>query len=388
MMPNGTKSESSQANRRLIVQAVRDAAEALDRAPAIPETIASYKILGLLGQGGMGIVYRAQQHSPKRTVALKVLAPETMTRERIRRFTYEAEFLGRLQHPGIAQIYDAGVAQTPDGRCPYLTMELVEDARSLTHYARENDLDTRQCLVLMAEICDAVEHAHQKGIIHRDLKPANIVIDPAGRTKILDFGVACAIDPDTEALPTATVVGRVVGTIPYISPEQAAGSSRDVDTRSDVYSLGVVLYRLLTGRMPYTLDDMSPSQALHTICDEEPTRLSSVRRDLTGDIETIVSTAIAKDRSHRYQSASALGEDIRRFLHDHPILARPPSAVYLLSKFAKRNKPLIAGSIAVLLVLVLGLAGTSWQAAKARKEAETGLQLLRMFLSSTSRVDA
>jgi len=321
-------------------------------------------------------------------VALKVLPPGAMTRDRIQRFRNEGEFLGRLRHPGIAQIYDAGVALMGDAKCPYLAMELIEDARSLTRYARENGLDVRQRLELVVEVCDAVEHAHQKGLIHRDLKPANIVVTPTGRAKILDFGVARAIGSEGGKARAMTLEGGVLGTLPYMSPEQAGGNSRDVDTRSDVYSLGVVLYQLLTGRMPYPVGDLSSGQAIRTICEREPSSLSSSRRDLRGDVETIVHTALAKEPGRRYQSAAALGEDIRRSLSDRPILARRPSTAYLLGKFAKRNRALVGGCVAVMIMLVLGLAGTSWQASKARSEATTGLQLLRMFLVSRSEVDA
>ena len=380
------RSTSSDDAGRLIRQAVREATDALDRAPAIPETIAGYRILGLLGQGGMGLVYRAQQQSPKRIVALKVLAPDSITKEKSRRFAYEAEFLGRLQHPGIARIYEAGIAKTPEGHRPYIAMELIEGAQSITRHAREKNLGSRECLAVLAKVCDAVEHAHQKGLIHRDLKPANILVDTDGQPKVLDFGVARATDSDIEVTLLATDATRFVGTIPYMSPEQAGGQSKDIDTRSDVYTIGVVAYQLLTGRMPYGVTPQSHAHMLRTICEDEPSRLSSIDRSLRGDIETIVLKALAKDREHRYQSALALGDDIRRTLNNQTILARPTSTAYQLRKFAHRNKVLVVGVVSVMLALALGITGISWQAARTRREAQTSLQLLRMFLDSGSRI--
>ncbi len=367
-------------SRLLIRDAVRDAAGSLDRRPRVPAQIAGYRILRLLGRGGGGLVYQAEQQSPRRMVALKVLASESLTIQKTRRFSFEAEFLGRLQHPAIAHIYEAAIAETSEGRRPYLAMELIEGARSITRYAREARLGVRQKLELITVVCDAVEHAHQKGIIHRDLKPSNILVDLHGRPRIVDFGVARATDSDIEITTMATDASRLIGTIPYMSPEQASGNIREVDTRSDVYALGVVLYQLLAGRMPYSMTDKSCSQMLNTICIENPARLSTLERSLRGDVEVIVLTALEKDRARRYQSAAAFGDDIRRYLGQQAILARTPSKLYQIRTFANQHKSLVAGIAGVVLMLSLGLIGVLWQASRVEHETELRHQLLRWLL--------
>ena len=209
-----------------------------------PETIGNYRILGILGEGGMGTVYEAEQDQPHRKVALKVIRPDFVIPELIRRFSRESEVLGRLQHPGIAQIYEAGTSEGPRGPQPFFAMELVK-GQPLTEYASARSLTLTQRLELFALVCDAVHYAHQKGVIHRDLKPANILVDAAGQPKILDFGVARLTDADVQAT-RQTSVGEVIGTLQYMSPEQVNADPGDIDIRSDVYSLGVILYELLS----------------------------------------------------------------------------------------------------------------------------------------------
>ncbi|MBK7404358.1 MAG: tetratricopeptide repeat protein [Phycisphaerales bacterium] len=320
----------------------------------------------------MGKVYLAEQASPKRTVALKVIRPGWATPALLRRFEHEADVLGRLQHPGIAQVYEAGVHEDQGERVPFFAMECVR-GRSLVEYAEAEGLDIPARLELFARVCDAVQHAHTKGVIHRDLKPGNILVVEDGSPKVLDFGVARVTDADMHSATLCTVAGELVGTVPYMSPEQIAGDAAELDTRSDVYTLGVVLYELLTGKLPHDVRHSTIAQAARLIGEQEPARLSSVNRIFRGDIETIVGKSLEKDRERRYQSACDLAEDIRRFLRDEPIAARPPSTSYQLRKFAQRNKPVVAGALAVVITLVLGVLATSWQAVAATHESERAL---------------
>jgi len=342
-------------------------------ATALPSRIGKYRIVRLLGEGGMGAVYEAEQDQPRRTVALKVVRADNVSAAMLRRFEHESEVLGRLQHPGIAQIHEAGTVTDARGRpMPFFAMELVR-GRELDDYVRENALGTRQRLELMARICDAVSHAHQKGVIHRDLKPGNILVDGTGQPKILDFGVARAIDSDVQRTTMRTDVGELIGTIPYMSPEQVSGDPAQLDTRSDVYALGVIAYELLAGRMPYDLQKRLIHDALRVIREEEPTKLSRIDRTLRGDVETIVGKALEKDKTRRYASAEAFGADIRRWLANEPIAARPASTWYHAAKFARRNKGLVAGLALAMLLLVAGLIGVglAWREAVAAGERET-----------------
>jgi len=332
--------------------------------PPLPASIGRYRILHLLGEGGMGVVYEAEQDFPHRTVALKVIRAGYASGEMLRRFENEAQALGRLQHPGIAQIYEAGTAETPFGRQPYFAMELVR-GQTLLAYCNEQQLSVGQRLELAAKICDAVQHAHQRGLIHRDLKPANILVEESGQPRILDFGVARLTDSDAQAT-RQTDIGQLVGTLAYMSPEQVLGNPDEIDTRSDVYALGVILYELLTGKKPYTIGRQI-HEVVRTIREEEPSALSSVNRTYRGDIETIVGRALEKDKTRRYAAAAELAADLRRHLHDEPITARPPSATYQLQKFARRNKALVMGVAAVFVALILGVVASTWEAVQARR---------------------
>ncbi len=389
---------------------------AQSRGLAIPEVFGQYRIVRLIGEGGMGAVYEAEQARPKRTVALKVIRPGYATERMLRRFELEAEVLGRLLHPGIAQIYEAGVFANPErerraavaadepGRSdsspatgtPFFAMELVKGV-PLTQYAAEKKLGTRERLELVAKICDAVQHAHQKGVIHRDLKPGNILVvesDEAtqrrsdegggarasgrvGQPKVLDFGVARATDSDIQQTTVQTDVGAIIGTVPYMSPEQVGGDPAELDTRSDVYALGVIAYELLVGRLPYSLERKMIHEAARIIREEEPTRLSSIDRTLRGDIETIVAKALEKEKARRYGAASALAADIRRYLSDEPIAARPASTWYQVAKFSKRNRALVGGVLTSFVLLVAGIAATGAALAREseqRRRAEKGEQ--------------
>jgi len=332
----------------------------------LPQSIGSYRVLGLLGEGGMGVVYLAQQERPRRTVALKVVRPGYLSPTLLRRFELESDILARLQHPGIAQIHEAGTAQTELGAQPFFAMEYVE-GESLTAYVGDRKLDVRHRLTLFVKICDAVQHAHTKGVIHRDLKPGNIVVTAEGDPKILDFGIARATDSDVQSATMNTDVGQLIGTIAYMSPEQLAGNARELDTRSDVYTLGVILYELLSGRLPHRVEGKTIAEAVRTIEESRPLPLGTVDSLFRGDLQTIVGKAMEKERDRRYQSAAELAADIGRYLRDEPILARPPSASYKISKFAKRNKGLVAGVGAAVVLLFGGIGATSWQATRATK---------------------
>jgi serine/threonine protein kinase len=321
--------------------------------PNLPTHIGMYRIVRVIGQGGMGTVYEAEQDSPRRTVALKVIRAGVANARLLRRFEYEAQILGNLEHPGIATIFEAGTFDEGQGLQPYFAMEFI-DGKLLTDYASDKGLSTRDRLVLLAQVADAIQHAHQKGIIHRDLKPANILVDQSGQVKILDFGVARATDADIHSVTLQTDIGQLVGTLPYMSPEQAAGNPEDLDTRSDVYALGVIAYELLTGHMPYKLEQRLIHEAVRMIREDRPAPLSSTDRSLRGDVEIMVGKALEKDKARRYQNASDFSADIEHYLNNQPIVARPPSKVYQLRKFVARNKAVVTGTIAVLIVSVAG----------------------------------
>jgi tetratricopeptide (TPR) repeat protein len=334
-------------------------------ARAFPGRIGPYRVIRLLGEGGMGAVYEAEQDQPRRRVALKVIKAAWASQDLLRRFEREFEILGRLHHPGIAQIYEAGTADTGVGSQPYFAMELIE-GKTLCRYAEAQRLNTRQRLSLMIQICDAVEHAHQRGVIHRDLKPTNILVDENGQPKILDFGLARVTDSDLEA-SRQTDIGQLVGTLAYMSPEQVLADPLVLDTRSDVYALGVVLYELLSGRMPYQVTRQL-HQAVETIQHVDPAPLSTISRVYRGDIETIVGRALEKDKARRYGSAADLAADLRRHLEDQPITARPPSTAYQLVKFGRRHKAFVAGTAAVFVALVIGVVASTREAILARRE--------------------
>lgn len=318
-------------------------------------SIDGYKVLGELGRGAMGVVLLAEQQAPKREVALKVLRPDAMTPMRERRFELETESLAMLKHPGIAPVYACGRFDIDGRTYPYFAMELVQ-GETLDRYAKR--IDRRLLLGKMISICEAVDAAHRRGIVHRDLKPANILVDGTGRTRILDFGVARITGSDTD-MPDQ------VGTLGYMSPEQLRGD-RDIDGRCDVYALGVVLHELLTGERPYHLSGMTIDDALRVI-EHAPWKGSVGEAGLGRELDAIVLRAIATDPGQRYESAMAMGQDIRRLLHDEPVEAMGGSGVYRARKFVKRNRGLVTISSVALIAIVAGVVGVSWQAARATR---------------------
>ncbi len=367
----------------------------VDTAP-MPERIGRYQILGVLGQGGMGIVYRAEQENPRREVALKVMRSGLVGRDLLRRFELEAAFLARLRHPGIAQIFEAGLFKDGTRERPFFAMELV-NGEPLIQFARGRGTAIPDRLKLFIEVCAAVQHAHQKGVIHRDLKPANILVvegdghadswtdSTAGKEagqhrrtampKVLDFGVARTTDSDVQATTLYTDTGRLVGTLAYMSPEQIEGQASRLDTRSDVYALGVILYELLTERLPFDVSGTTIANAVRIISEQEPDPPGAINRALRGDLNTIILKALEKDPDRRYASASDLAADLQRFLDDQPITARPATTMYQFRKFARRNRGLVAGVTCAFVALIAGMiASVTFAAGQSRALAESERQ--------------
>ena len=352
----------------------------------LPEKIGSYTIVRQIGRGGMGIVYEATQQSPRRSVAIKLLHPVHATPDRLRRFRHEAELLGRLQHPGIAQIYEAGTYDVGRGPQPYFAMELVDgvDIRTFCERLRQpHPLTT--CTVsatevasprafptlvaLLARVCDAVEYAHERGVIHRDLKPENVLIDNTGRPRILDFGIARTTDQAAAISTMLTEQGQLVGTLAYMAPEQLNQSTDALTPQVDVYSLGVLGFELLTGHLPRAAADLPVSQAIAALANADPIPVSLFEPTLKGDIETILGKALESEPGRRYRSAAAMAADLRRHLANLPIDARPPSRFYLVRKFTRRHRGLVAGAVATLLVAILGMVVSTSFAVEATRRA-------------------
>ena len=364
--------------------------------PDLPEHVGHYRPLRVIGRGGMGVVYEAEQEEPRRRVALKVIRPEMVTADLRKRFANESAFLGRLQHPGIAQVYEAGTADTPAGPVPFIAMELV-DGVPLNVWVRDQNPNLRTRLEMMIRLCDAVQHAHQRGIIHRDLKPVNVLVDKLGQPRVLDFGVARPAESDLMAT-LLTTHGQLVGTVAYMSPEQLAGNPDDLDTRSDIFALGVILYEMLAGKPPLELVGRPLEEALRAIREEDPPPLSNHDSHLAGDLTIIAATAMAKDRNQRYASANGLAMDLQRHLDDQPIAARPPGTMYLIRKFTRRHRPLVIGVAGMAAALVLGIAASTWQAVRATRaeglaqnrleQSESVTKFLQDMLAAVDPVEA
>ena len=330
-----------------------------------------FRIQGVLASGGTATVYEALQDEPSRKVALKVMARGLADEAAHRRFRYEAELLGRLHHPCIAQVYDAGVLTTNGLETPWFALEYIDRARPLTDHADELDLSLRDRIRLMLPVLEAVQHGHQRGVVHRDLKPGNVLVDREGRVRVIDFGVARTIGAEaTEPDIERTRAGEVIGTLRYMSPEQLAGRSADVDARADVYALGVLLHELVTGRPPYDLTGLSLPEIARLVTEQEPRRPSADRPDLPVDIDWVCARAMAKEPERRYASASELAADLEHFLANEPVSASPPSGVYQFHKFIQRHRIGVTAGALVVLAVVLGMIGTliGWRSAK-RAEA-------------------
>lgn len=354
-------SDDSLARSRVVLDRVADGAQAT----WLPEHIGGYDIVRQIGQGGMGVVYEAMQKSPLRSVAIKLLHPIHATADRIRRFRREAELLGRLQHAGIAQIFEASTYDIGRGPQPFFAMELV-DGVDIRSYCEQHGLDRNARIALLAKVADAVDYAHELGVVHRDLKPDNVLVNKRGQPRVLDFGIARAID-QTPASTMLTEKGQLVGTLGYMAPEQLSGQVDEVNRSVDVYALGVMGFELLAHRLPFHVAGLTIPKAIATLTGKDAPRAGLYDSSLRGDVETILGKALDTDPQRRYQSAAELASDLRRFLAHQPIQARPPSRTYLAKKFAMRHRALVGGTLATLFAL---LAGTTTAIVLARQAQE------------------
>ncbi|TWT42111.1 Serine/threonine-protein kinase PknB [Phycisphaerae bacterium RAS1] len=340
---------------------------------SIGDAIDRYELIERLGEGGFGTVFRARQTAPvAREVALKVVKPGMDSRPIIARFSAERQALAVMDHPGIAKVFDAG--QTADGR-PYFVMELVRGS-PITRHCNDKQLDLRQRIELFMQVCQAVQHAHQKGVIHRDIKPSNVlVVEQDGRPtpKVIDFGIAKATQQPLVEGTLLTLEGQFIGTPAYMSPEQADLRNADIDTRSDIYALGVLLYELLCGAPPFDVGKLATGgleALLRTIREIEPVRPSVRNAGLPAELDWIVMKCLEKDRGRRYASAAALADDLQHHLRDEPVDAGPPSRGYRLKKLVRRNRAAFATGGAILALLVLGVIGTGFGLLQARQERD------------------
>ena len=369
------------------------------------DKINRYRLMEKIGEGGCGIVYVAEQEEPvRRRVALKVIKLGMDTREVVARFEAERQALALMDHPNIARVFDGGATDT--GR-PYFVLELVRGVR-ITDFCDQHQLPTVERLKLFIQVCHAIQHAHQKGIIHRDIKPSNILVslhDDVPVPKVIDFGIAKAMGERLTDKTLYTRYDQFMGTPAYMSPEQAGRSDLDVDTRSDIYALGVLLYELLTGKTPFDTQELLKAgldEMVRTIREKEPVRPSTrLTRELVaasrqsaadsggenggalpsrrygqirelihlvrGDLDWIVMKCLEKNRTRRYEAANALARDIECHLNNEPVAARPPSTAYRVGKFVRRNKVLVGAGGAVTAALVLGIVSSTWQAVRATR---------------------
>jgi serine/threonine protein kinase/tetratricopeptide (TPR) repeat protein len=397
MAPPGSRGEDSSGSAESENPTVSQAAGV--RGQGGPERIGPYRLLRVIGAGGMGIVYEAEQETPvRRKVAVKLIKRGMDTREVIARFESERQALALMNHPNIEGVYEAGA--TEEGR-PYFAMEYVQGI-PITEYCDKHRLTVRERLRLFIDVCEGIQHAHQKGIIHRDIKPSNVLVtvqNDQAAPKIIDFGVAKAIAQRLTENAVFTEIGQLIGTPEYMSPEQAEMTNLDIDTRTDVYSLGVLLYELLAGSQPFDSTELRKAglvEIQRKLREDEPPRPSlrisglgaasttsaanrrldyrGLQRELKGDLDWITMKALEKDRVRRYETAHGLALDVQRHLDDEPVLAGPPGAAYKVGKLVRRHKRAFVAAACVVLALVIGIVGTSWallRAVRAERRAAT-----------------
>ncbi len=361
----------------------------------VGSTIGPYKLMEQIGEGGFGLVFVAEQQQPiRRKVALKIIKPGMDTRDVIARFEAERQALALMDHPNIARVLDAG---TTDSGRPYFVMELVRGV-PITKYCDQAQLTPRERLELFVPVCNAIQHAHLKGIIHRDVKPSNVLVtlhDDRPVVKVIDFGVAKALYQPLTDRTIYTRYAQMIGTPLYMSPEQAQMSGLDIDTRSDIYSLGVLLYELLTGSTPFNKERLAKAaydELLKIIREEEPpkpsvrlsqstdtlpsiaaqrkTEPAKLSKMFHGDLDWIAMKALEKDRTRRYETANAFAADVLRYLNDEPVEATPPSPAYRIRKFTRKHRGPVLALASIMAILLLGIAGTTWGLFRASGPSE------------------
>ena len=334
-----------------------------------PRRIGPCTLKRLLGAGGMGRVFEAEQDYPRRTVALKIMSGALASKQAHARFQYEVQILGRLSHPNIAQVYGAGTWEDQGVDLPYFIMEYVP-GRTIGEYVQVNTLDVYQILELFLQVCDAISHGHERGIMHRDLKPGNILVDGKGRVKVIDFGVARATDGEGQGTHAQTSAGQLIGTLQYMSPEQCAADPNDIDIRTDVYSLGVVLFELIANKLPYEMGSGTIPDAVRAIQEDAPTRLSTFHERIPRDLEVIVGKALEKKPTRRYRSAGDFGDDIRRLLDDEAIIARPPTLSEHIRRYARKHRAVATAVVMVAVTLVLSIAAIIYFGVEASQQRD------------------
>lgn len=370
---------------------VERAMAVLDPGQLAGKQVGGYRIERLLAAGGMGAVYEAEQDEPRRRVAVKTLRVG-LDGDRIRRrFRLEVEVLARLEHPGIARIYEAGTFVEGSGagaaELPWFAMEYVEGARDVVSYARDEQLTRDQRLELLLQVCDAVHHGHTRGVVHRDLKPGNLLVGRDGQVKVIDFGVARMVAEGDQPSLSRTAAGQLVGTLQYMSPEQLGGRTDEVGTASDVYALGLLMAELLTGRRVVDLSGLSLAQAASLVQDGPPPDLAAFDPSLPSDLTWIVRRAVEKEPGRRYASVAELASDVRRWQRGEPVLAGPPTARYRASRFVRRHRVAVAGGVVVLVSLVAGLAVALWGLFDAREQADRAENVAGFLLDAFLTVD-
>lgn len=325
--------------------------------PLLGMDLGGVKLIRLIGEGGMGRVYEAQQEKPARTVAVKIIRAGITSEKTMKRFEREAEFLGRLQHPGIAQIFIVGTYSSDLGDVPFYVLEHVANAKPITNYVHDHGLALTDRLRLFKQVCEAVSHGHDRSIVHRDLKPGNILVDAEGNPKVIDFGVARSTDSDLALEAMKTDTGQMIGTVQYMAPEQFGPNPDDLNSRTDVYALGVVLYEVLSGVPPYSVSKRALHEASRVVCEQAPTPLRSLDKSIPRDVSAICERCLQKAPRHRYHSAGELAADLARFLAGQPVRARPSGLAAATRRLATRRNLFAAAT----LLGFIGLLGWSYR---------------------------